>query len=235
MSNLPEQERISEIIRLHEEIVEALKSSLPKAIRIGELLTHKKRRLGHGKFLPWVEKHLPFTSRTATNYMKLYRQRNRLSKEGVEKLGQAYKLLSSPKPKITPAESKSETVSDLDCESPVEKTIKQLIKMGFPPDPTLIPGPGQRLIYRWLGRLLWIDPSNHPGYFYVTRIDKPPEEEEEREGVVAEGTRKPIPDFMIPFNVNQLGADFIVRFGERNEIGASTKMTEYNPWIGRGW
>ena len=89
--------RADEIIRLHDEVIGALKTSLKKAIRIGELLTDQKESMGHGAFLPWVKENLPFTDRTARNYMRLHRERDRLKTETVSDLKGAYKLLGAPK------------------------------------------------------------------------------------------------------------------------------------------
>jgi hypothetical protein len=89
--------RTDEIIRLHDEVIGALKTSLEKAIRIGELLTEQKKSLAHGAFLPWVKESLPFTDRTARNYMRLHRERDRLKTEMVSDLKGAYKMLGAPK------------------------------------------------------------------------------------------------------------------------------------------
>lgn len=83
---------VPEIVRLHGEIVDSLRLSLDKAIRIGELLTEQKERLGHGRFGAWCAK-LPFGQRTAQNYMRLFDQRDRLKSETVSHLTRAYRLL----------------------------------------------------------------------------------------------------------------------------------------------
>jgi hypothetical protein len=89
--------RAEEIRVLHGEILGSFKTSLVKAIRIGELLTEQKDSLEHGDFIPWVEKNLPFSDRTARNYMRLYRERDRLKTESVSDLTSAYFLLTEPK------------------------------------------------------------------------------------------------------------------------------------------
>ncbi len=83
-----------EIRRLHGEIAEAARRSLQNAIRIGELLVQQKKLLPHGEFGPWVEANLPFTQRTATNYMNAYRKRDRLKSESVSDLTSAYRVLA---------------------------------------------------------------------------------------------------------------------------------------------
>jgi hypothetical protein len=85
--------RIQEIVRLHSEVAAHLKQSLDKAVRIGQLLTEQKQALGHGEFIPWLKANVPFTDRTARNYMRLYRERERLKTETVSGLKGAYALL----------------------------------------------------------------------------------------------------------------------------------------------
>ena len=88
-----EKNRVDEIVTLHNEVAGYLRMSLSKAIRIGELLTEQKAALKHGKFLPWIEANLPFTARTARNYMAVYSNRNLLKTESVSDLSSAYRLL----------------------------------------------------------------------------------------------------------------------------------------------
>ncbi len=94
-----EKTRINQIVALHNQIVADLKRTLDSAIKIGELLTEQKDSLNHGEFGPCIKASLPFTDRTARNYMRLYRERNRLNKtETVSDLKSAYRLLAEPKP-----------------------------------------------------------------------------------------------------------------------------------------
>lgn len=88
--------RANEIIKLHEEIIGLMKRSLVSAIRIGELLTEQKGLLNHGEFGKWITANLPFTSRTAQNYMRVYKERDRLKSETVSHLTEAYQLLAEP-------------------------------------------------------------------------------------------------------------------------------------------
>ena len=93
MGELTGRDLISEITALHNEIVGNLRRSLDAAIRIGELLTGQKESLGHGHFTGWVKDNLPFTERTAQNYMRIYRNRDRLKSETISDLTESYKLL----------------------------------------------------------------------------------------------------------------------------------------------
>jgi hypothetical protein len=99
--------RAKEISRLHQEIGEHLRRSLANAIRIGELLSEQKATLQHGEFGRWISENLPFTDRTARNYMRIFDNRNILKTETVSDLGTAYKLLSRPQ---LPAAKEDENV-----------------------------------------------------------------------------------------------------------------------------
>lgn len=61
-----------EIHKLHDDIVEAGRSVLDKAIRIGELLTKTKVSLKHGEWLPWLKANITFSQQTANKYMRCY-------------------------------------------------------------------------------------------------------------------------------------------------------------------
>src|SRR3990172_7097935 len=95
--NAIEKERVTEIVTLHSEVAGYLRISLAKGIRIGELLTEQKAALKHGEFTPWIKANLPFTDRTAQNYMRLYSQRGLLKTENVSYLAEGYRLLCAPK------------------------------------------------------------------------------------------------------------------------------------------
>jgi hypothetical protein len=95
-----EKSLVEEIKKLHSEVISHLKMTIPQAIRIGELLGQQKGRLGHGAFGKWIEENLPFTDRTARNYMRLYNEKDRLLKtETVSDLKSAYNLLTDHKEK----------------------------------------------------------------------------------------------------------------------------------------
>lgn len=95
-----ELNRVDEIKRLHSEILNSLRMSLEKAMKIGELLTEQKENLKHGEFAAWVNDNLPFTDRTARNYMRVYQERDRLKTETVSDLTDAYQRLIEHRPKI---------------------------------------------------------------------------------------------------------------------------------------
>jgi hypothetical protein len=92
--------RISEIEKLHAEIGVILRKaateSLPKAIRIGELLNSQKSDMPHGTFISWVEENLSIGKRQAQNYMKVFQRRNELS-DYSGSFKEAIGLLAAPK------------------------------------------------------------------------------------------------------------------------------------------
>ena len=87
---------VSEIVALHGQILTTARTTLDKAIRIGQLLTEQKASLKHGAWLPWVKENLPFDARTAQNYTRCYGERDRLKNENVSYLADAYRLLAEP-------------------------------------------------------------------------------------------------------------------------------------------
>jgi hypothetical protein len=93
-ANEIEKSRVAEIVKLHAEIGGYLRMTLDKAIRIGELLTEQKTGLKHGAWLPWIESNLPFSERTAQDYMRFYDRREELKSASVADLRAARKLLA---------------------------------------------------------------------------------------------------------------------------------------------
>jgi hypothetical protein len=91
-----ETTRVQEIVTLHQQIAGHLRQSLEKAIRIGQLLIEQKASLDHGQFSQWVEGNLPFTIRTAQNYMRLTQNKALVKNETVSHLTGAYNLLKQP-------------------------------------------------------------------------------------------------------------------------------------------
>ena len=99
---------IAELKTLHGEIIDAVRMSLKKAIRIGEILFRIKKTCRHGNWHNFITEHLPFDCRTASNYMGCYQRRNELLKSEIVSdlsLSEAYRKLRSPSK--TPAFKKS--------------------------------------------------------------------------------------------------------------------------------
>ena len=96
--NQIEKSRTAEIKDLHGKFVESFKKTLDCGIRIGDLLKQQKEELKHGEFGKWIEENLSFSIRTAQNYMKLHKERDKLKSATVSHLTESYRLLSEPKP-----------------------------------------------------------------------------------------------------------------------------------------
>jgi hypothetical protein len=90
----PAKTRATEIKRLHEEIVGTVKVTLPKAIRIGELLVEQKASMEYGEWLPWLVANCPFAERTARDYMRFWERRADIGK--LADLASARRLLVVP-------------------------------------------------------------------------------------------------------------------------------------------
>jgi len=84
---------VARITELHQAIVSHAQVSLQTAIAIGQILEPIKSTLKHGEWIPWIEKYLTFTPRTAQNYLRLYENRELLKNETVSHLSDAYSLL----------------------------------------------------------------------------------------------------------------------------------------------
>lgn len=86
---------VGQIRELYDESVQYYKKSVAHAIKIGELLSLKKEELSHGEWLPWVTANLPFSERSARNYISLYQNREQLKTASVADLNSAYKALTN--------------------------------------------------------------------------------------------------------------------------------------------
>ena len=86
---------LDEIKSLHTQIVAAGRTSLDKAIRVGELLTNLKASKPHGRWLEFVATDLPFSDRTASRYMACWENREKLKTDSVSDLASAYRMLAA--------------------------------------------------------------------------------------------------------------------------------------------
>ena len=85
------------INRLHANLV---KISTKTAIKIGDLLTQQKEKVGHGNWEKWMEEYLDFSATTAKRYMSLFEYYDELPQEETTKLvgmalSEAYKKVSN--------------------------------------------------------------------------------------------------------------------------------------------
>jgi hypothetical protein len=114
LTNIP-----AEINRLHSEILDAAKTTIEKAIRIGKLLLEAKQNAGHGNWLAWIKDNISFDVRTAQRYIRVYEHRDLLKNDNVSHLSAAYRLLNSP------AEP-SEPLPDADTLALIEQSQPQV-------------------------------------------------------------------------------------------------------------
>jgi hypothetical protein len=84
---------VIEIHRLHTEILSHARTSLDKAIRIGELLITVKDTLKHGEWHQWIEDNAPFSRKTSDRYIFVFERRDELKKVNVTHLTDAYALM----------------------------------------------------------------------------------------------------------------------------------------------
>jgi Protein of unknown function (DUF3102) len=70
----------AQIKTYHEATVAALKRSVEFAIKAGECLLEAKAQLGHGHWLPWLDKNCTISERTAQLYMKLAKNKAEIAK-----------------------------------------------------------------------------------------------------------------------------------------------------------
>jgi hypothetical protein len=67
-----------EIKQLHADVHDGLRQTLPKAMRIGELLAEAKPKIAHGHWLDWVKQRCGFNEVTAQRYMRLHNHRSEI-------------------------------------------------------------------------------------------------------------------------------------------------------------
>ena len=94
----------------------SFRTSVQRAIEIGELLREAKRRVGHGKFEKWLADHCQLSRASAARYMNLAKKRPEMEKQLADKslklrdlnLGMAQRLLSPPQDEESPKKSATE-------------------------------------------------------------------------------------------------------------------------------
>lgn len=84
----------TEIEREHTIVLGNLNNALRSALRIGELLNKAKAEIGHGKFTAWITENLPFTERTARNYMRIANRKDEIAAAGVTELSAVYQMIA---------------------------------------------------------------------------------------------------------------------------------------------
>jgi DUF3102 family protein len=90
------------LIELHDEIMAGVRATFGKAIEAGRILSGV-RVSRKGKWLKWLDENVPFSQRTAYNYIDLYERRDQLKLANVASVSEAYALLHAPKRTPDPA------------------------------------------------------------------------------------------------------------------------------------
>jgi hypothetical protein len=103
---------VSEIKSLHNDITESARTSLTKAIRVGELLSKAHDQINHGGWGDWVESTLPFSGRTATRYIAVFENRTKFKADTVFELSKAYAAIKDSEPTKPKPKPKSDTLSE---------------------------------------------------------------------------------------------------------------------------
>ena len=93
MEKIIPQDTVEAILTLHQELSGLARSSLEKALRVGELLSEVKARLPHGGWLPWCQENLEFDQKTGWRYMRLFVERGKLGSMSNLTLTEAYRHL----------------------------------------------------------------------------------------------------------------------------------------------
>ena len=75
---------------------DAAKNIVQQAVIAGQALNDAKAKLGHGEWLPWLERHCDLSERTAHNYMLLAANRVKFAIDADLTLNQAVGLLKPP-------------------------------------------------------------------------------------------------------------------------------------------
>lgn len=114
-------DRTAEIQREIADLNSALKMSVQKAIRIGELLTEQKEIVGHGLFLSWLKDNIDISERSAQMYMKLFSYKDKTAE--IADLQSAYRQIET-----------IEAQAKLTKEERERKMISQFKRTGTKPD-----------------------------------------------------------------------------------------------------
>ena len=93
-----ERELLQQIKELHSQIQKDSKQSLQRALKLGSILETQKERVGHGNFIKWIKKFLPFSERTSRNYLTLHKNKDKIKEAKVKSLSEAYQLFRNKLP-----------------------------------------------------------------------------------------------------------------------------------------
>jgi hypothetical protein len=221
------QELAQQINQAHRGCEAAAKAGLQHAMNAGRLLIEAKKKVGHGQWLPWLKANFPFSERTAQGYMKVADEVPKLEGPKAKRVADlSYRDALKELRKVAVAEQ-AVTLTKTGAEN--LDLVHLLTEMGFPPDPSLVPKKDYSLWFTSGRGFLWIEPSDHEDYFYVTYIDGGGDEEG---GGFARGTKAPVLAECIPSVINRLGADAVVLLAtNRFEFIHEDWPRDHNHWM----
>lgn len=101
------------IVKLHNEVMLSVKTTMDKVMQIGNLLLDIKEEIPYGEFCSYVDKNLPFSMRTAQNYMRVYLNKDKIKE--IKDVSSAYAMIenkSLKKEKAEKPEAEIETAED---------------------------------------------------------------------------------------------------------------------------
>lgn len=90
---LPAKELAAQINEAHRQAETMAQGAVEQALQAGALLLEAKSQCGHGNWLGWIGKNLKFGERTASTYMRVVRNRKRVS--DLSSIRSAAKLLTT--------------------------------------------------------------------------------------------------------------------------------------------
>ena len=186
----------------HLAVQQALTAGLAHAVDAGKLLIQVKAMLDHGQWLPWLKGNCPAISeRTAQAYMRVARE---------------YPSL---------AEANPQRVADL--------SFRQAIKFLAEPGKAkagwdrFIPPPGHLLIGTVGSDEVWIVPSKHDGYYYVTHVHF----KGDNSGTEAQGLKRPIRADGIALLMDAVFPEFGPSCARWKAAPSPDPPLSYNPWL----
>lgn len=122
----------NKINKLHQQVLNGLKSVCTKAIAIGKVLVEQKDALEHGAWLDWIDSELDIGPRQVQNYMGIYRQReavlesmNKHIEAGLKPSIRRMLLAASSKDTQSMAEFEEEYLKKSRLRTPAQKKQQQ--------------------------------------------------------------------------------------------------------------
>lgn len=161
-----------EINEAHDRCLEAAGVALHHAIRAGELLTEVKENCSHGQRLPWLKANCRFSKRTAQGYMRLHRDRDKITDpkaQPVAHLGvkQALRMLAEPK-------SQREVPADFEACDPSEShDAMNFADMCTEPEEKLEAQAHALRLLMYERRAAYFDPSLIPETGSIVLVQRP--------------------------------------------------------------